>query len=323
MTSNRVHPRHVRAGRIAAIALTACGCSIEAASIGDTVDDHQLLASRTDSLAAASPVSGERDDQNRRQATTTTIGPTGSIEVSDFFVGAVFFADEIILRANANPECVAHIGAAEKPFAPAGALTVSSELVGTPGGPPAALVINPDAVNQYFEFPDPPLFHFPDGAKTQVKLDGTLGFPAIPRTTLRAPIFGLVTVTAPVQPDTGTLTVQSRAPLRFAWDVPPSQGENRGFAHRQSVSVRLFALGPVRWGQLYCTWPILAGRGQVPALLMGEMQGQLGGVGALDGVLDLYEGEFKELTPANASYVVFATTDTVTTFPRGTPILFE
>jgi hypothetical protein len=323
MMSSRVHPRHVRAGHIAAIALAACGCSVEAASVGDTVDDDQLLASRTDSLAAATTVAGRRDDQNRRQVTTTAIGPTGRIEVSDFFVGAVFFADEIILRANANPECVAHIGAAEKPFAPAGALTVSSDLVGTPGGPPAALVINPDAINEYFEFPDPPLFQFPDGAKTQVKLGGTPVFPAIPLTTLRTPIFALVTVTAPVLPDTGTLTVQSRAPLHFAWDVPSSHGGSRPFAHRQSVSVRLFALGPVRWGQLYCTWPISAGRGQIPAVLMSEMQAQLGGTGAVDGVLDVYAGEFKELTPANASYVVFATTDPVTTFPRSTPILFE
>ena len=73
-----------------------------------------------------------------------TTGSTGRIEISDFFVGATFYTDDTILRTE---RCVAHLESPDEARAPAGTLTVGSDLVGTLGGPAAPLVINPDARN--------------------------------------------------------------------------------------------------------------------------------------------------------------------------------
>jgi hypothetical protein len=92
--------------------------------------------------------------------------------------------------------------------------------------------------------------------------------------------------------------VKSTTPQKFKWDVLPA---HRGaFArHPQSVSVRFFALGPVRWGQLYCSWPLRAGHGKVPAVLLTELRSRLGGTGPLDADIDVYSGEFEEMRPRN------------------------
>ena len=82
-------------------------------------------------------------------------------------------------------------------------------------------------------------------------------------------------------------------------------------------------MGPAHWGQLYCSWPISRGRGQVPATLLKSFRSHLGGVGAVDAVVDMYSGEFSELATATSSYVVFVTTDDATTLPRSTSATFE
>src|SRR4051812_2960882 len=54
-----------------------------------------------------------------------TTGSTGRIEISDFFVGGTFYADDTILRTE---RCVAHLEGPDEPRAPAGTLTVGSDL---------------------------------------------------------------------------------------------------------------------------------------------------------------------------------------------------
>ena len=87
--------------------------------------------------------------------------------------------------------------------------------------------------------------------------------------------------------------------------------------------MRLFALGPEHWGKLYCSWPTSSGRGKVPAPLLGEFRGRLGGRGAIDAVVDMYSGEFRELATPKSSYVLLVTTDDATTLPRSTSATFE
>jgi hypothetical protein len=257
-------------------------------------------------------------------AVTATRGATGHIEISDFFIGATFFADDIILREAAHPECVAHLESPEESFSAAGTLTVSSGLVGMPGGPAAPFVMHADAGNQeYFDFPDPPLFQFLDSTKIQTELTGAPGFPPLRVTTLRSSSFDTISVTAPQLPDSGVLAISSTAPLELQWDVPVLSRHAILGRHPQSLSVRLFVLGPERWGQLYCSWPIAQGRGTIPALLSNAFRNQLGGTGALDGNIDVYSGELREMATAGSSYVIFVTTDNATTLPRSTPIEFS
>ena len=246
--------------------------------------------------------------------TTLTYGSTGRIEVAPDFIGGVFFADDRILRAAAHPECVVHLESAEKAFTRAGTLTVSSELVGMPGGPPLPIVINPDARKEYWAFPDLALYNFPDGTNVQIQLAGTSVMPALPVTTLRSPIYGTIDVTEPVPPGEGVLQISSSAPLTVQWNVPTTDGGPDAAAQR--LTLRLFALSPVRWAQLYCSWPLSAGQGAVPAVLLSELREQLEWAGALDSVVDLFTGEFAEVTTATSSYVLYVTPEVATTFPR-------
>lgn len=313
---------------IVAAGLTVHACSSEVPPSGDWSETSSALAT---TVPAEEPPAetiqapdGHQDHRASCAKTTMAAGSTGHVEISDFFVGATFYSDDVILRAKGHPECVAHIQSADEALAPAGTLTVSSETVGTPDGPAAPFAIHPDSRNEYYEFPDPPLFNFPDGSKVEVQLEGRPGFPSIPVTTLRSPAFGSLNVTAPTLPESSELTVSSTEPLKFEWDIPTTEERGSMAARRPArVSVRLFALSPGQWGELYCHWPASAGRGIVPVDLLSEFRRQLGSAGALDAVVDMFAGDFKELASAKSSYVLFVTTDFVTTFPRSTSVLFE
>lgn len=306
-------------GFVAASAVLSYGC---AASADDPVEANGL--SMSSALTATTADSDCEEGESDHDGTTATTGSTGHVEIEDFFIGGVFFADDTILRSKGHPECVAYIESPDEAFSAAGSLTVGSDCVGTPGCAPAPFAINPDARNEYFEFPGPPLFNVGNGTDVQIELGGAPGFPPIRGVTLRSSAFGSISVTAPEMPPSGVLAVSSRAPLKFAWDVPASPPPAAASARRrQRVSMRLFALGPVHWGQLYCSWPLSAGRGRVPAKLLSEFRAQLGGAGAVDAALDMYSGEFRELATASSSYVVFVTTDDATTLPRSTSATLE
>jgi len=295
-----------------------CGCSGEPAS-----DDDSSQASSPATSSNVAPLTGSGlDGADRDRGLTTTTGSTGSVELSDFFAGGFFYAKDSILRAHAHPECVVYIESAEKPLSAAGTLWVSSDLVGTPGGPPAPLAVTPDGNNSYGGFPDLPLFNFPDRTKIQVALAGAPEFPAV-HATLRSPLFPIINVTAPLVPASGVLAVSSTTPLTFTWDVPPTPRHAGIARHPQHVSAQLFVLSPEHWGHLFCSWPVEDGHGKFPAVLLREFRRQLGGTGALDANIDTYSGEFRELATATSSYVFFTTTDFGTTLPRSTSAMFE
>jgi hypothetical protein len=306
-------------GLVTAWAMFAYGCA------GPVEDPSEATGTSMSSALTAATSESDCDGDGRDRANTiATSGSTGHVEIGDFFIGGIFFADDTILRANGHPGCVAHVESPDEALAAAGTLTVSSDAVGTPGGPPAPFAINPDGRSEYFEFPDPALFNVGEGTRVQVELAGSPGFPPIPRTSLRSSAFGPINVTAPQIPGSGILAVSSTAPLKFAWDLPETRPPRAGCGrHQPNVSVRLFALGPAHWGQLYCSWPTSAGRGKVPAALLKEFRSQLGGTGAVDAVVDMYSGEFSELATTTSSYVVFVTTDDATTLPRSTSATFE
>jgi len=251
--------------------------------------------------------SGSADVEARSDALTTscsdagsvrvTTGSTGRIEISDFFVGASFFADDTILRSE---RCVAHVESPDEALAPVGTLTVSSDLVGTPGGPLAPLVINPDASNYYFEFPDPPLFNYPDGTRVQIQLSGAPGFPAIHRRSVRSSPFGLIVFDQPQVPDSGVLSIGSTGTFPLAWTVP--DGATR--APHQSIAATLLVLSPTAWVEMSCWWPLADGHGEIPAAMLRELRARLGGTGPLDGAFNIFSGEFRELATATSSYVI-------------------
>ena len=181
---------------------------------------------------------------------------------------------------------MAHLEGPDEPRAPAGTLTVSSDLVGTPGGPLAPLVINPDLGSDYYEFPDPPLFNYPDGTRVQIQLSGAPGFPAIHRRNVRSSPFDVIAFAQPQVPASGVLAIASTAPLALDWTVP--DGARR--APQQSIAVSLLVLGPGAWGHIYCSWPLAEGHGAIPVAMLREFRARLGGAGALDGAVDIFLG---------------------------------
>jgi hypothetical protein len=289
----------------------AGGCANQIAP--ERTEEVDQLQSRSGALTQTEPMQDQADCD--RGPTTMTTGATARLEISDFFIGGVFFENDTILRAKAHPECVAHIESAGKPFSAAGILTVR--------GAAATFEVHPDpATQEYFEFPDPPLFNFPGAAKIQVALSGAPGFSPIEPMILRSPALGTIEVSAPTIPVDGSqITVSSAAPFKFRWAVPDTSAGTS--LRKQQVSARLFALGPERWAQLYCSWPIEGGHGRFPLVLLRAIREQLGETGALDAVIDIYAGELREVTTPRSSYVVFVTTDNATTFPRSTPVIFD
>lgn len=288
----------VQVGSIAATALAVYGCT------GEMLSDP----AHSEPVSAASSRDSDGDNDGHRRV-TSTLGSSGHIEISDFFIGAIFFADDIIVRVRTHPECVIHIETAAEPLVPAGTMTVTSDFVGTPGGPLAPFVINPYPRNEYFEFPDPPLFNYPDGSKVEVELTGSSVVPPVRATTLRSPPFGPVNITAPHVPDSFLVAISSTAPLKIEWDVPATDRDATSARHSQSMILHLFVLGPVHWAELYCSWPIWAGHGSVPTVLLRALRAPLGGIGAVDGAMDLMAGEYKEIAAPGFSYAVFVTTD--------------
>jgi hypothetical protein len=289
-----------RIGRIGRVMALAVAAVLGSACAGADVEE------RSAALAASC--------SDRVRVTT---GSTGRIEISDFFVGGVFYVDDTILRSE---RCVAHVESPDESFAPAGTLTVSSDLVGTPGGAPSPLVINPDARNEYFEFPDPPLFNYPDGTRVQIQLSGAAGLPPIHHRSVRSSPFGLITFSQPQVPDSSVLSIASDQPFALAWAVP--DGARR--APQQSIAATLFVLGPVGWGHIYCSWPLADGRGEIPAAMLRDFRARLGGTGALDGAFDLFSGEFRELATATSSYVILVGSDLPqTSISRSTSILLD
>ena len=293
------------------------GCSIDLDDASETI--------RAPAGAELTMPEADRDpDEADLDRMTTTVGSTGRIELADFFIDAIFFLDDTILRAKHHPECFAHIQSAEERLAPAGTLIVTSDLVGTPGGPPAPIVVNPDSHGEYAEFPGPMLFVVGEEINVQFYLEGAPGLPGVEEATLRSSAFPLINVTAPAVPDSGVLVVSSTKPLRFAWDVPAAHSPDPVHSRdRQRVSIRLNPLSPVHWGSLYCSWPVSAGHGKVPAPLLREFRRQLGSTGPLDGNLDMVSGDFREITTPSSSYVAYTTTDFGLTFPRVLSVIFD
>ena len=150
-------------GLLAVSAMFSYGCVSDG-------DDPRTASdpSRSSALTAATP--GPDCDESVREpgGTTATNGSTGRVEIGDFFIGGVFFADDTILRAKGHPECVAHLLSPDEGLAAAGTLTVGNDCVGTPGCVPASFAINPDYRNEYYEFPDPPLFEVGTATDVQV-----------------------------------------------------------------------------------------------------------------------------------------------------------
>jgi hypothetical protein len=303
VVSQKSHGFGLLSSLIASTLFFTAGC-------GDDGTVSSDMSTSSDPLFIESIGGVEEAQSNDRgeHRVTSTVGATGEIEIAPDFIQGTFSAGDIILRARAHPECVANITDAEKPLADAGTLTISSDLVGQEGGPPAPFVIQSDSDpfvhNLYVDYPSPVLYNVGEATRTWTKLSGNSNFPAMPKTQVRSPAFASINITAPTVPPSGVLAIQSTAPYKFKWDVPSAPSPHK---KTQRVSARLFALSPVKWIQLFCSWPLTDGHGKLPVSLLRAMKEQLAFDAPVDAVVDTYAGEFTEVATATSSYVIFPT----------------
>lgn len=255
---------------------------------------------------------------------TTTIGSTGNIAVTRTGAVAEFYEDDTILHTSDSPGCVAFIRSGAKPKSSAGDLTVGGDRVGTPGGPAAALVAQPDTAsgdpvgfNLYFAFVNDgeELFAGPGkNEAVQVQLAGATAFPSLPVTTFRAPIAETVDLLQPQPPDAGVVVIDSTKPLVVKWAVPTPDaggvaGQNVVFGTQQTA----LTTNDKTAVNFQCSWPLAAGTGTISSAFFSYIKSRAG-TEVLNGVIGINPGDFKEIASAGASYIVtvspLATTDT-------------
>lgn len=241
---------------------------------------------------------------------TTTVGPSGVVQVFSSAVVGDFYEATTIIRSSSAPDCVAIIHADGQALSNAGALTLSSELVGTDGGPPAPIDIPRDARGEYFAelapFSDTPNpYHFHDSVEVQVSSSGAPGFPAFAVERLHSPAYDTIHVTAPLVPDSGELSISSSAALLASWQPPVLDA-----CVSQRVWLYLFAVvGRGKVGSISCHYPLSAGEGQVPAELLTALSDGIDNPGLAPGAITLLVGDVTEVTTDGASYTIVVTDD--------------
>jgi hypothetical protein len=238
---------------------------------------------------------------------TTVLGATGKLNVYPFGVIASFHEDDTIIHSSEAPDCVAHVRSVTKPGSPAGNLTVGGDAVGKAGGPPAPVVIPPDSTadNSYVAFLDDPLLFFPQpgqGEHVQLSLEGTGSVPAMPVTSLTATVLDHVTVTVPMVPDSGTVSIDSTKAFALKWDVADA-----GAAAPRVVAQFQNMFNAKKVVDIVCSWPLSAGQATIPASFLAAVKAQAGEIEG--GQIVLYLGDAKEATSAAHSYTIVLARD--------------
>lgn len=264
----------------------------------DAGDDDAGDAGLADAGDAGLADAGEDADAAPTATVTTSVGPTGLIELDDVNALALFYEDDTIVHVSDAPECVGHLRSETKPASVAGTITIGGEIVGAVGGPPATVDVAPDPAdpsNLYYS--GDLIFPADDLLSLQIEKDSTTVFPSIPVQTLKTPPAGTVVVSVPEKPATGDLDVPSDKDLAFAWTPPAS-------TTGQSLYVRygdLVANG--RTANIMCRFPLAVGSGRIPASLLSHVRTWLGG--EVSAMIVTNAGGATEVAVGGASYVIF------------------
>ena len=73
---------------------------------------------------------------------------------------------------------------------------------------------------------------------------------------------------------------------------------------------------------LYCTFPLSAGTGTIPANISAELKTRGGGA-TLDGQMHIYSGGAKEVSVATGSYFVEVVREDSTSIPKDNPVQIQ
>jgi hypothetical protein len=261
-----------------------------------TADGGGKDATTTSDATTGGGDAGRDADASEGPSISSEVGAGAEILLYSDVLTAEFDEDDTVLHASDASECVAHVRAATKPPSSGGKLTVGGPVVGADGGPPATIEMTPDQGNVYLYF-DPSSAAFPsnDLLELQVQGAGTESVPAFPVQTLRTPPADPIAVTAPVA-GSAALSVPSGEALQITW-TPPT-----GAQADVQMNVNMVVSTASKKARLYCSFPVTAGTGKVPASLLTAVKNRIG-LPAF-GQIVLCGGGSKEYKATGASYVI-------------------
>lgn len=246
---------------------------------------------------------------------SVTLGVTGDIKIGPDLLFAYFHQDDTIIRSSEEPGCVAFVRSLNKAYANALDLQVDGDFFGQDGGPAGVQTFGADPTSNAYEyFLAAGEAFYPNDVAVRVKLSKTADvvFPEIPVTTLRSSTLPLLTITEPTLPDgSPKVTFSAAKDFEVKWTVPPSV--DAGAAPSERVVVTLKQFGTItKAGELFCSFPIAAGKGRVPSSLLREFRKLMvpaAGAAITGGILNISSGDQRELRIGEASYVVQTTRD--------------
>jgi hypothetical protein len=281
-----------------AIALLACGDDDNAGTPDSGTDGGQDTGTDTGADTARPDAGGDAD---AGATVTSTIGATGSIEIFNDAVIAVFREDDEIVRFSNVADCVLHVFSFSKPQSSGGQVTVAGDIVGSDGGTPTPIVLDPTFIEptgwDYFMPGD--VFPSAPQLAIQVSTAGTPSFAALPLQALRTPPAGTVVMTSPVRPDAGALALSVTQALPVTW-TPPA-----GNQADQRLWVVIQVSGNPKSGELRCSFPLPQGNASIPANVFAETKKRIPTLtGPPIGLMQVFAGGYKEVVTASASFII-------------------
>jgi hypothetical protein len=277
-----------------------------------------------DSGTDAKPTGTTDADADATVAPTATeaLQSTGFIRITEFLAFAEFYFDDLTVRWSNAPECVMVSRAPNKGQATAGTVTIGGEIVGKDGGPAAAVKLESDfgylAEDQFF----------PSTNEFTVDVDEaptSNGFPPLPVQTLPTSVATPVPILTP-SADAGAdgLKIPVTKPFDITWTAPTGPGDLTNQRLMVEIHVGPSAFDTGRNVNLYCAYPLTAGKASIPAEVLADMKARAGGA-ATSGQLSLLSGGQRMVTVKDAvTYIIEVARDSDSTdYSPGTAFTLE
>jgi len=242
---------------------------------------------------------------------TGTVSSTGYVRIFRDAAFASFYEDDVVLRSTDAPDCVTYVRSATKLASSAGIITIGGDAVGQDGGPPTLVTVPPPTPPDYSYarfMGAPPFFFAPaSGQRVQVESAGTATVPAVPATTLRAPVFAPVSIVTPAIPDAGGLVVDSKKGLDVTWTV-----QDAGAVDQRIILFMEVVAQQRRLAQVICGFPYSRGSARVSTTLLAAVRAELGAFAV--GTVMLHTGGWSQVSGDGVTHVVQVAETSSTSF---------
>lgn len=321
----------------ASFGLLACGDDDDSAIVGTGTDaggdasnvvedtgtggsnDSGSDAGKIDAGDAGKPTDAGADaDAVAPPTFTDALRSSGHIRLAHDLVIGEFYVDDLEVRWSNSTECTMLVRTPAKAFGTAGTITIGGGIVGQDGGPTAAITIPPPSTPDIYLYAGPDtILPFSNEFTVDIDQGPTAdGFPALTPQTLvtslnlplsiKTPTFGATPLEVPVT-----------KPFELTWTPPAGPGDLTKQRVLVDISVQPTASDSGKVVNLYCAFPVTAGKASIPGEILADMKARSGGGETVGATLTVYGGGQSVVTVKNAmTYIIEAALDT--SFDNGT-----